>query len=137
MGNADPKGSRDLEPRERKPQALGRPVLFGAVWRLALDSFEGWLEEVFQAASEHGREKELMEGYQERMRQELSRDPYKGIEVQYRSYVIEWKQKRGGESCVGKRGRFEEMQESMSRYGLVSYSRCDWTRHHCAWSQGV
>lgn len=53
--------------------------------------FEGWLEEVFQAASEHGREKELMEGYQERMKQELSRDPYKGIEVQYRSYVIEWK----------------------------------------------
>jgi hypothetical protein len=45
--------------------------------------------------------------------------------------------KKGGEHGAGMYGRFEEMLECMSRYGLVSHARCDWTRHHCAWSQGI
>jgi hypothetical protein len=99
--------------------------------------FESWLEEVFDAARIYGREKELMEGYQERMRQELFRDPYKEIEAQYQSYAVEWIKTKGGGHGLGINGRFDTMVERMKRYGLVSHARCDWTGHHCAWSQGM
>lgn len=102
-----------------------------------LGVFESWLEEVFDAARIRGREKELMEGYQERMGRELFRDPYKGIEAQYQSYAVEWIKKRGGGHGLGMNGRFDTMLERMNRYGLVSHARCDWMGHHCAWSQGV
>lgn len=128
---------REMLNQQHESQKLLVVIFFLGLFRDWPRRFESWLEEVFEAARTRGRETELVEGYQERMKQELSREPYKGIEAQYRAYVMEWMQRRKGESGVGKQGCFEEMLEYVHRYGLVSHARCDWTRHRCAWSQGV
>lgn len=127
---------REMLNHQSESQKLLVVLFFLGVFRNWPRQFESWLEEVFAAARIHGREKELMDDYQERMRQELFRDPYKGIEAQYQS-TVEWIKKRGGEPGLGMNGRFDTLVEKMKRYGLVSHARCDWRGHHCAWSQGM
>jgi hypothetical protein len=66
---------REILNQQSESQKLLIVLFFLGVFGNWPRQFESWLEEVFAAARIHGREKELMEGYQERMRQELFRDP--------------------------------------------------------------
>lgn len=66
---------RGILNQQSESQKLLVVLFFLGVFRNWPRQFESWLEEVFAAASIHGREKELMYDYQERMRQELFRDP--------------------------------------------------------------
>lgn len=128
---------REMLNQQRESQKLLVVMFFLGLFRDWPRQFESWLDEVFVTARVHRRERELMEGYQERMKQEFSRGPYKDIEAQYRTFAAEWMQKKKVESSAGKNGCFEEMVEYERRYGLVSHTRCDWTGHHCPWSQGL
>jgi hypothetical protein len=128
---------REVLQQQNESQKLLIVIFFLGLFQDWPRQFEWWLEEVFDAARIHGREKELMDGYQERMRQELFRDPYKGIEAQYQSYAVEWIKTKGDGYGLGMNGCFDTMVERMKRYGLVSHARCDWRGHHCAWSHGM
>jgi hypothetical protein len=109
---------REVLQQQNESQKLLIVIFFLGLFQDWPRQFEWWLEEVFDAARIHGREKELMDGYQERMRQELFRDPYKGIEAQYRSYAVEWIKTKGDGYGLGMNGCFDTMVERMKRYGL-------------------
>ena len=66
---------REMLNHQSESQKLLVVLFFLGVFRNWPRQFESWLEEVFAAARTHGQENELMDDYQERMRQELFRDP--------------------------------------------------------------
>jgi hypothetical protein len=128
---------REILNHQRESQKLLIVLFFLGLFRDWPRQFESWLDEVFETARMQRRETELMDGYQERMKQEFSREPYQDIEAQYRISATKWMQKKKVEAGAGTNGRFEEMLDAERRYGWVSHTRCDWTKHHCAWSEGV